>query len=174
MQTRDMSTTPASAVQERVLEDGSRYSGDFVDGKRHGTGANTFPNGVRYEGQWVNDEPHGMGVMILPCGTTSKRSEWKFGRPVGSLTFENKDFSFTASFSGPEIAGEVLFQFSPESSLFCMFEKGKPVGEGRYKPADAEHELIFKWSDLPNWDQIKATIAIAEIAKMAQRTIEGA
>ncbi len=114
-QARVMSTPP-SALQERAV-DGSEYFGDFVDGKRHDTGANTFPNGVRYEGQWVNDAPHGMGVLTLRCGAGSRRSEWRFGRPSSLLLFEYQDFSLTASFGGPDMTGAVHFHMSAESYM---------------------------------------------------------
>jgi hypothetical protein len=162
-----MSTTLASAAQECVLKDGSRYSGDFVDGKRHGTGANTFPNGVKYEGQWVNDEPHGLGVMTLPCGTKSRRNEWKFGKPSSLLLFEYQEFSFNASFSGPDMTEAVHFHMFAESYMSCMLQNCKPVGDGRYKTTDAD-EWYFKWSDLPNWEQIKATVAIEKVARLAR------
>ena len=165
-----MSTAP-SALQEHVLHDGSRYSGDFVDGKRHGTGANTFPNGVRYEGQWVNDEPHGMGVMALPCGTKSRRSEWKFGRPSSLLLFEYQDFSFTATFGGLDMTGAVHFHISADSYMSCMLQNGKPVGDGRYKTINAD-EWYFKWSDLPNWEQIQSNIPTGELVQMAWHGIE--
>ena len=41
--------------------DGSVYSGEFKDNKRHGYGTFTFKDGGRYEGPWINDLKDGDG-----------------------------------------------------------------------------------------------------------------
>ena len=85
--------------------------------------------------------------------------------------FEYQDFSFTASFSGPDMTGAVHFDLSAESFLYCMLQNGKPVGDGRYKTSHGD-EWYFKWSDLPNWEQIQSNIPLGELVQMAWHGIE--
>ena len=44
---------------EAVYENGARFKGDFVGGKREGWGLLLFSNGDRYEGEWHHDCMHG-------------------------------------------------------------------------------------------------------------------
>ena len=44
-----------------IWKDGSYYEGDFVDGNFQGYGVRVYPSGSRYEGYWVNDLPSGKG-----------------------------------------------------------------------------------------------------------------
>lgn len=39
--------------------DGSKYNGNFMEGKRHGKGAYTFPDGNIYIGEWVDNRMEG-------------------------------------------------------------------------------------------------------------------
>jgi hypothetical protein len=41
------------------------FTGDFVNGQRHGQGAYFYVNGDVYEGQWENDQKHGQGGTSL-------------------------------------------------------------------------------------------------------------
>ena len=43
--------------------DGTRYEGEYRDGKRHGRGTYTWPDGDRYEGQWRDGKRHGRGTL---------------------------------------------------------------------------------------------------------------
>jgi len=53
-----------------IYPDGTRYEGDFKDGKRHGFGDGTLimGGGYRYEGYWENDKPHGRGLQTRDNG----------------------------------------------------------------------------------------------------------
>ena len=39
------------------MRDGSKYSGDWLNGKRHGVGVLSNNDEVIYEGEWENDTP---------------------------------------------------------------------------------------------------------------------
>ena len=38
-----------------IWEDGSKYTGDFKEGRIEGFGTRTFVNGDEYTGSWLND-----------------------------------------------------------------------------------------------------------------------
>jgi uncharacterized protein (TIGR02145 family) len=48
--------------------DGSEYEGDFVNGKKQGSGK-SFNSGETYTGQWANDLYNGQGKLTLPNKT---------------------------------------------------------------------------------------------------------
>lgn len=50
---------------ELYTQEGSRYEGDFVDGKRHGHGEMLWYNGDRYIGEWKDDNIHGTPLIAL-------------------------------------------------------------------------------------------------------------
>jgi radial spoke head protein 1 len=47
-----------------IYPDGSRYEGNFLNGKRSGQGKYTYTNGDYYQGEWDNDKKHGQGIFI--------------------------------------------------------------------------------------------------------------
>jgi len=49
-------------------EDGSVYTGDWVNGKRDGKGKMMFANGRVYEGHWKDDKLDGKGRFTWRCG----------------------------------------------------------------------------------------------------------
>jgi hypothetical protein len=48
-----------------VFADGSSYTGNWVDGKRHGFGTMKFSNGSVYKGNWLNGMEHGEGTYYV-------------------------------------------------------------------------------------------------------------
>ena len=59
----------------RPTPGGSRYGGEWKNGKRHGQGTYTFPDGARYEGQWKCDKHDGRGVCAFPDGSRCELDE---------------------------------------------------------------------------------------------------
>lgn len=57
------------AVVGHIYEDGSKYTGQLVDGLRHGEGARECSSGS-YEGQWEADKQHGTGKQLWADGRT--------------------------------------------------------------------------------------------------------
>jgi hypothetical protein len=46
-----------------AYQNGSRYTGDKVNGQRHGKGRMDFAEGGFYEGQWRNNTMNGKGIL---------------------------------------------------------------------------------------------------------------
>ena len=42
-------------------KDGSVYTGDWIEGNRHGQGKRIFSDGMIYEGDWKDDKGTGKG-----------------------------------------------------------------------------------------------------------------
>ncbi|MBX2815376.1 MAG: caspase family protein [Saprospiraceae bacterium] len=58
----------ASGIGIFTYPDGSRYEGEFTDGRPAGQGVVDYTNGDRYIGYWQSDEPDGKGKMIYRSG----------------------------------------------------------------------------------------------------------
>jgi len=57
-------------VQQKtqIWDDGTKYSGSVLNGKREGKGTIIWPDGSRYTGYFKNDLRNGPGTLILPDG----------------------------------------------------------------------------------------------------------
>jgi hypothetical protein len=55
----------------------SRYEGEFLDGKKHGTGTKTWATGNRYVGAWLEGRAHGQGVFTMTGGRFE--GDWRDG-----------------------------------------------------------------------------------------------
>ena len=68
-----------------IYKDGSKYIGEFKDGKFNGQGLFTFPDGGeleghKYEGEWKDDKKHGEGVLLYINGSKLE-GEFRKGNP---------------------------------------------------------------------------------------------
>lgn len=108
---------------------GSKYTGQFRDSKRHGNGSLTTADGTKYECEWQDDMKHGNGKELWPDGTTFEGSyldgtrhgngvmawpegsryvgQFAFGRAHGTGRLERTDGSvYTGQFQHDCMAGE--------------------------------------------------------------------
>lgn len=60
--------------------DGTKYEGEFVNGKMTGQGVKTWPNGNKYEGMWKNGLQHGAGKFYSAKNDTVTPEEWRDGK----------------------------------------------------------------------------------------------
>src|SRR5688572_3696270 len=107
-----MSFAEKAQISTETMADGSRYEGEFRNGKRHGRGIlitadghryeGEFLNGLRsgrgilrhtgytYEGSFLNDKPHGQGVIIWRDGDRYEGG-WADGKTHGFGTYTKAD-----------------------------------------------------------------------------------
>jgi len=50
---------PTSGTQDYRYPNGDFYSGEFLNGCRHGKGKCIYRIGMEYDGEWLNDFWHG-------------------------------------------------------------------------------------------------------------------
>ena len=63
------------------MTDGTKYTGEWIDGKANGIGVKTLPNGTIYDGHWT-DGKFDKGKCTYPDGKIYE-GEWKDGKPSG-------------------------------------------------------------------------------------------
>ena len=61
-----LSDMAKSSVSYYFHSNHDEYVGDWVDGKRHGSGELACTDGSLYDGQWRNDLFNGQGTNIIP------------------------------------------------------------------------------------------------------------
>jgi len=64
---------------------GSKYVGEWKDGKRHGQGTYTLADGEKYVGEWKDGLPNGQGTVTYADGDKYV-GEWKDGKRHGQGT----------------------------------------------------------------------------------------
>lgn len=87
-----------------TLPNGNRYEGDFVDGKRTGKGVFTWPNKERYEGEFLNGKFHGNGALIATDGERYE-SEFSEGLPTEKVMMAVREKGL---FKGAYSEGELI------------------------------------------------------------------
>ena len=63
---------------------GSKYVGEFMNGKKNGQGTFTWADGAKYVGGWMDGKMHGQGTFTFTDGTIG-RGLWENGNIVGDL-----------------------------------------------------------------------------------------
>ena len=61
-----------------IRADGRKYSGEYLDDKKHGYGVFTWSDGRMYKGQWKNGKQDGIGIFIDE-DQVERAGEWKEG-----------------------------------------------------------------------------------------------
>ena len=70
-----LSELPTIVIDPSILEE---YTGERLNGKKHGRGSQLNDDGSQYEGNWANDVYHGRGTLIYPDGDKYE-GNWEHG-----------------------------------------------------------------------------------------------
>ncbi|HMO39269.1 MAG TPA: caspase family protein [Saprospiraceae bacterium] len=106
----------ATGIGKYTYHDGTRFIGDFLDGKPEGTGMVYYKSGQRYEGQWRKDQPNGKGVMHYTDGKILG-AIWENGTPAKRL-FEEVS---------TERTNAVMIDYDPKVKIWAVV-----IGAARY------------------------------------------
>ena len=106
-----------------IWADGEEYIGQWMNGKKHGQGTYTYPSGSKYVGQWMNGKKHGQGTYTFPDGE-GYIGQWKNGEKHGRGTYTYP--------SGAKYVGE--------------YQNGVRRGQGTYTyPSGAK--IVGEWAN---------------------------
>lgn len=107
--------------------DGSKYDGQFVNGKLVGLGTWYYANGDKYVGAFRNNFPHGKGTLYNADGAATQ-GEWRDGEYVGSTQPEK---ILLGCIEGDCSEGVGTYVYQDASATFRgEFEHGRPAGQG--------------------------------------------
>uniref|UniRef100_K1PSZ0 MORN repeat-containing protein 4 n=1 Tax=Magallana gigas TaxID=29159 RepID=K1PSZ0_MAGGI len=106
--------------------DGSEYTGDWMEGQRHGYGVMKFPDGSQYFGIFDNGLCQGTGVMIFN-DKSRYEGEFQNGKFNGYGVFTRSDgMKYEGEFKSGQICGYGLVTFADGSH-------GLPRNEGYFE-----------------------------------------
>jgi len=130
--------------------DGSRYEGEFINGKIQGEGSFEYPNGDKYIGMFRNNLPDGKGIKIKADG--SKLSgNWAVGEyrgkemeasekigciygnckdGQGTYVFPEAIATYTGGFVNSQCEGKGTIKYANGDTYTGGFRLGKLNGEG--------------------------------------------
>ena len=130
--------------------DGSKYEGQFTNGKINGTGTWYYPNNDKYVGNFKDNQLDGKGILYKVDGSQLKGS-WQAGEykgevvPValktgciagncingqGTYLFKDNTAKYTGGFVGAQMEGKGTIVYTNGDSYTGEWKKGKYDGEG--------------------------------------------
>ena len=126
--------------------DGTIYEGNFIAGKREGSGVFTVPGQYQYIGTFTDDEMTGEGTIIFDDGREF-RGEVVKGQPAkGSMTYSSSGINSKGDvFVGEFLAGD------PTRGILLFAGRGEEIDQKWIKKAqDLNEEVLneFKMSPL--------------------------
>jgi len=86
-----LTSSPLFGQETGVLylwENGTKYMGEWKDGKRHGQGNMTYHDGSKFVGKWKDGKKHGQGTDTYGDGRKYV-GEWKDGYKW-NIEYKNK------------------------------------------------------------------------------------
>jgi hypothetical protein len=99
---------------------GNKYTGEWKDGKRHGSGTFEFINGEKYIGEYKNDKREGQGRYIIPNGD-QYIGQHKDGKYNGQGTYTEAN--------GNKYSGEWKDGYRNGQGTYTWADGNKYVGE---------------------------------------------
>jgi hypothetical protein len=112
--------------------DGTKYIGEYKDGKNHGQGTFTLPDGRKYIGEFKDDKYHGQGTFTLPGGQKYV-GEWKDNKKNGQGTFTWLDGTkYVGEFKDDKYHGQGTFTLPGGQKYVGEWKGNKKNGQGTF------------------------------------------
>eukprot|EP00054_Salpingoeca_dolichothecata_P031852 m.264814 g.264814 ORF g.264814 m.264814 type:complete len:150 (+) comp28250_c0_seq1:38-487(+) len=116
-----------AGYHEVQYDDGDIFAGEWnAEGKREGSGVLTFADGSKYSGNFVNGMCQGLGVLVFP-DSSKYEGEFHAGKYHGSGVYQRADgMKFEGEFREGQVRGSGLLTFADGTS-------GRPRQEGDWQ-----------------------------------------
>jgi len=111
-----------------TYKDGSKWIGEFKQGKAYGLGVCEYADGRKYEGQWKNNVPQGEGIMYMNDGEI-------FGGTWSKGTLIKKEQAVSIAEDKKKIIIEA--KSNPQVNIWALV-----IGVGNYN-----HMPVLKYTD---------------------------
>ena len=123
---------------------GSRYIGEWKDGKEHGQGIFIWADGEEYIGQWMNGKKHGQGTYTYPSGSKYV-GQWMNGKKHGQGTYTFPDGEgYIGQWKNSEKHGRGTYTYPSGAKYVGEYQNGVRRGQGTYTyPSGAK--IVGEW-----------------------------
>ena len=127
-----------------IWADGEEYIGQWMNGKKHGRGTYTYPSGSKYVGQWMNGKKHGQGTYTFPDGE-GYIGQWKDGKEHGQGTYTFPDGEgYIGQWKNGEKHGRGTYTYPSGAKYVGEYQNGVRRGQGTYTyPSGAK--IVGEW-----------------------------
>eukprot|EP00667_Euglena_gracilis_P007788 EG_transcript_7869 len=126
---------------------GDRYTGQWLNGRKHGYGVAEFVSGNRYEGEWDNDFKHGKGTITFVDGTTYV-GDWskdhKHGYGEARFASGNR---YEGQWVDDAMEGKGTFYYARGDIYSGEWKRGKISGYGTWISYDKSCRYEGEWLD---------------------------
>jgi hypothetical protein len=134
------------------------YDGEWVQGKQHGRGRQTWSDGTHYDGEYQSDLRHGKGKETLPGGVVYD-GEWADGRRHGE-----------GRLSWPRTAAAL----PGTAPAFAMLQRSRPPAPVAFKGAFEEGELCDGVLTFTSGDVYEGKFRASAFHGQGKLTVRGA
>ena len=140
-------TTTSSIKYVENLQIGDKvYTGEILNGQRHGKGTQIWNDGAKYEGSWKNDQTSGFGVFYHIDGDVYK-GYWEHDQANGEGVYIGSDGRrFEGNWVNNVKEGYGQEQWKDGSSYKGNFHNDKKEGFGEYISANG-NKYIGTWKE---------------------------
>ena len=118
---------------ENLRIQNATYTGEVLNGKRHGKGIQTWDDGAKYEGNWENDKSNGYGTFYHTDGDVYQ-GYWKNNRANGKGVYISADGGRYEGYWIDDVQnGFGTEKWNDGSSYKGNYDMGKKEGYGEYE-----------------------------------------
>jgi hypothetical protein len=115
--------------------DGSKYIGEWKDGKKNGQGTLTITGGDKYVGEFKDDKLHGQGTYTFAKGGNYVGEFKDDKRKQGTLTLPSGD-KYVGEFKDNKLHGQGTFSYADGTKYIGEWKDGKKNGQGTFYNAN--------------------------------------
>ncbi|KAG7368407.1 TIR domain containing protein [Nitzschia inconspicua] len=129
---------------ELIWENGDRYVGSFMCGKRTGTGTMFHRDGSCYTGDWLNNKMHGKGQRTFANGDVyvgAYQHGQRCGGPDCKLKFANGDL-YVGNWDSNYFHGFGRYYFADGTVLEGNFQRGKKQGKFKRQKPNGDLDVL--------------------------------
>jgi hypothetical protein len=135
-----------SIFVEKARIDNALYTGEIVDGLRHGKGVQIWDDGAKYDGEWKFDKANGTGTFYHIDGDIYQ-GQWENDRANGEGTYINSEgVTYQGQWRDDIQEGYGIEVWNDNSSYKGHYKDGKKDGFGLYHWADGS-KYEGEWRD---------------------------
>ena len=115
--------------------DGSKYIGEWKDGKKNGEGTFNFASGDKYVGGFKDEKSHGQGTYTFANGAKYVGEFEDDKRKRGALTLPSGD-KYVGEFKDHKLHGQGTFSYADGTKYVGEWSDGKKNGQGTFYNAN--------------------------------------